>query len=109
MCVRGPAVPSVVVGSVRAMDNKMYELEVLTGSWREFRECGAGCFAKMWLHDGFLAVRGDRDYRGNGQPVMKDTVWASGRHGQYLSSTAQHYAEAQTVQLCPGLIFIVVL
>ena len=66
-----PCLPSVVMGNVRSLSNKMDELTALTQSHPEYRECSLMCFTETWLHrditdlnvsvDGFHTVRADRD------------------------------------------------
>lgn len=78
------AIPSIIMVNVRALANKMDDLEVLTRSQTEFREYSIMCFDVTRLHkhipvssvtiDGFLTVEADRDNRKSGQPVTEDAV-----------------------------------
>ncbi|KAJ8402059.1 hypothetical protein AAFF_G00372940 [Aldrovandia affinis] len=66
-----PYLPSIIMGNVRSLANKMDELTGVTQSQAEFRECSIMCFTESWLHKdipdnnvsvgGFQTVRGDRD------------------------------------------------
>ena len=61
-------VPSLIVGNVRSLGNKMEELMALTRSQREYQECSLMCFTESWLHqeipndnvsiDGYETVQG---------------------------------------------------
>ncbi|KAI4873924.1 hypothetical protein NFI96_008574 [Prochilodus magdalenae] len=65
-----PVLPSVVMGNVRSLPNKMDELTVLTPHQREYRECSVMVFTETWLTtltpdtlvslDGFHLIRADR-------------------------------------------------
>ena len=73
-----PCLPSIVMGHVQSLNNKMDELTALTRSHAVYRECSLMCFTKTWLHrditdpivsvDGFHTVRADRDDREGGSP-----------------------------------------
>ncbi|KAJ8371917.1 hypothetical protein AAFF_G00298690 [Aldrovandia affinis] len=81
-----PYLPSIIMGNVRSLANKMDELTALARSQAEFRECSIMCFTESWLHkdipdnnvsvDGFQTVRGDRDCIESvkKQPVTTKTV-----------------------------------
>ncbi|KAI4903434.1 hypothetical protein NFI96_017561, partial [Prochilodus magdalenae] len=65
-----PVLPSVVLGNVRSLPNKMDELTALTRHESEYRECSVMVFTKTWLTtltpdtlvalDGFHLIRADR-------------------------------------------------
>lgn len=65
------SLPSIVMGNVRSLGNKMDELTALVQSQKEYRECSLICFTETWLHQdvpdenttikGFHTVRVDRD------------------------------------------------
>ncbi|KAJ8385610.1 hypothetical protein AAFF_G00184720 [Aldrovandia affinis] len=45
-----PYLPSIIMGNVRSLANKMDELTALARSQAEFRECSIMCFTESWLH-----------------------------------------------------------
>ncbi|XP_017537692.1 uncharacterized protein LOC108410896 [Pygocentrus nattereri] len=65
-----PVLPSVIMGNVRSLPNKMDELAALTRHQREYRECSVMLFSESWLTaltpdtvvtlDGFQLIRADR-------------------------------------------------
>uniref|UniRef100_A0A3Q3G756 Uncharacterized protein n=1 Tax=Labrus bergylta TaxID=56723 RepID=A0A3Q3G756_9LABR len=71
-----PSVPSLIMGNVRSLPNKMEELTALTRLQREYRECSIMQFTETWLNeltpdtlvtlDGFHLVRADRSARESG-------------------------------------------
>ncbi|XP_065808278.1 deoxynucleoside triphosphate triphosphohydrolase SAMHD1 homolog isoform X1 [Labrus bergylta] len=72
-----PSVPSLIMGNVRSLPNKMEELTALTRLQREYRECSIMQFTETWLNeltpdtlvtlDGFQLVRADRSARESGK------------------------------------------
>jgi len=46
-----PYLPSIVLGNVRSLVNKMDELTSLTRSESVFQEGSVMCFTETWLHD----------------------------------------------------------
>ncbi|KAI3375978.1 hypothetical protein L3Q82_016518 [Scortum barcoo] len=44
-----PVLPSIIMGNVRSLPNKMDELAALTRHQREYRECSLLLFTEMWL------------------------------------------------------------
>lgn len=46
-----PVLPSAVMGNVRSLLNKMYELMVLTWQQRDYRECNIMVFTVKWLNN----------------------------------------------------------
>lgn len=91
-----PYVPSLIMGNVRSLDNKMDELTALVRRENIFRECSLMCFTETWLHDGipdssidingFSVVRGDRrreecsKRRGEGLAVYVNNMWCHPGH-----------------------------
>lgn len=91
-----PCLPSLIMGNVRSMANKMNELTGLARSQREFRECSLMCFTETWLNsdipdhnvsiDGFQIVRADRDCnksgkrKGGGLAVLVNNRWCNPGH-----------------------------
>ncbi|KAI3354195.1 hypothetical protein L3Q82_018733, partial [Scortum barcoo] len=65
-----PVLPSIIMGNVRSLPNKMDELAALTRHQREYRECSLLLFTETWLTaltpdtaaelDGFTLLRADR-------------------------------------------------
>lgn len=45
-----PYLPTIIMGNVRALANKMNEFSALTRSQRKYRECSITCFTETWLH-----------------------------------------------------------
>ncbi|KAI4885338.1 hypothetical protein NFI96_001847 [Prochilodus magdalenae] len=66
-----PRLPTLIMGNVRSLANKMDELTALAMSQKEYRQCSLMCFLETWLHQdipddnvsitGFQTVRADRD------------------------------------------------
>ncbi|KAI4904532.1 hypothetical protein NFI96_034261 [Prochilodus magdalenae] len=66
-----PRLPTLIMGNVRSLANKMDELAALAMSQKEYRQCSLMCFSETWLHQdipddnvsitGFQTVRADRD------------------------------------------------
>ncbi|KAK0135746.1 hypothetical protein N1851_028369 [Merluccius polli] len=66
-----PVLPSVIMGNVRSLANKVDELAALVKYDRMFRQCSLLCFTESWLNDnvpaaytemdGFTMIRHDRD------------------------------------------------
>lgn len=65
-----PFIPSIIMGNVRSMANKMYELTALARSQREYQESSITFFTEIWLRcnipdehvsiDDFQIVQADR-------------------------------------------------
>ncbi|KAI2649597.1 RNA-directed DNA polymerase from mobile element jockey [Labeo rohita] len=91
-----PFLPSIIMGNVRSLANKMDELTALSQSQREYRECSVMCFTETWLHQdipddyatvtGFHMVRADRDCvgsgkrKGGGLAVLVNNRWCNPAH-----------------------------
>ncbi|KAL0203335.1 hypothetical protein M9458_001353, partial [Cirrhinus mrigala] len=91
-----PNLPSIVMGNVRSLDNKMEELTARVSKNRELRECSLMCFTETWLHEripdsavdvaGFSSVRADRTRResgkskGGGLAVFVNERWCHPNH-----------------------------
>ncbi|KAK0131074.1 hypothetical protein N1851_034224 [Merluccius polli] len=66
-----PALPSIIMGNVRSLNNKFEELEALVRSQKVYRESSLLCFSETLLKDsvpvsitsiyGFRTIRADRD------------------------------------------------
>ncbi|KAF7664853.1 hypothetical protein LDENG_00161750 [Lucifuga dentata] len=91
-----PYLPSITMGNVRSLMNKVDELAVLTRSQKEYRECSLMCFTETWLHDhihdsnvtitGFQTVRADRSRyesgkrKGGGLALLVNNRWCHPNH-----------------------------
>ena len=83
-----PVLPSVIMGNVQSISNKMDELHACL-RFRVFRNCSMMCFTETWLHDkipdptlnGFSLTRADRDNvitgksKGGGVCVYFNNEW----------------------------------
>ncbi|KAI4904392.1 hypothetical protein NFI96_001727 [Prochilodus magdalenae] len=91
-----PRLPTLIMGNVRSLANKMDELAALAMSQKEYRQCSLMCFSETWLHQdipddnvsitGFQTVRADRDCtesgkrKGGGLAVLVNNRWCSPGH-----------------------------
>ncbi|KAI5100952.1 hypothetical protein C0J45_9938 [Silurus meridionalis] len=90
-----PTLPSIVMGNVRSLPNKMDELAALTRHQREFRECSIMLFTESWLTkltpdttvalDVFDLLRADRTMesgrrKGGGLAVFVNNRWCKTGH-----------------------------
>ncbi|KAI5095921.1 hypothetical protein C0J45_14351 [Silurus meridionalis] len=90
-----PTLPSIVMGNVRSLPNKMDELAALTRHQREFQECSIMLFTESWLTkltpdttvalDGFDLLRADRTMesgkrKGGGLAVFVNNRWCKSGH-----------------------------
>nr|XP_054598774.1 uncharacterized protein LOC129163848 [Nothobranchius furzeri] len=91
-----PSLPSIVMGNVRSLANKMDELQALSRTQPEYQQCSVMCFTETWLQDhipdsnvslpGFLTVRADRDLKrgrkrkGGGVAVLVNNRWCHPGH-----------------------------
>ncbi|KAK7880206.1 hypothetical protein WMY93_033125 [Mugilogobius chulae] len=91
-----PYIPSVVMGNVRSLANKMDELTALTKTEPAFREASVMCFTETWLQEyipdtsvnlaGFQVVRADRTStasgksKGGGVALYVNTKWCHPGH-----------------------------
>lgn len=90
-----PAIPSILMGNVNSLPNKMDELLALNNQ-RSYRECSLYIFTETWLTDvvpdanvdlpGFTTVRADRDTnacgksRGGGVIIYVNKRWCCPGH-----------------------------
>ncbi len=90
------SLPSLMMGNVRSLTNKMEELTGLVRSQTEYRECSVMCFMGTWLHqdildhnvsvEGFLMVQADRDCnesgkrKGEGLAILVNNRWCNPCH-----------------------------
>ncbi|TWW80173.1 hypothetical protein D4764_10G0012030 [Takifugu flavidus] len=87
--------PSIIMGNVRSLPNKMDELAALTRHQREYRECSLLLFTETWLTaltpdtaaqlDGFNLLRADRSResgkrKGGGLAVFVNDRWCNSWH-----------------------------
>ena len=91
-----PCLPSLIMGNVRSLGNKMDELTSLTRSYQEYRDCSLMIFSESWLHmdvpdhnvstEGFHTVRADRactksgKRKGGGIAVYVNNRWCNPGH-----------------------------
>lgn len=90
-----PVLPSVIMGNVRSLPNKMDELAALTRHERDFREASLMLFTESWLTaltpdavvelDGFQIIRADRTLesgkrKGGGLAVFVNDRWCNPGH-----------------------------
>ncbi|KAI3371035.1 hypothetical protein L3Q82_023514, partial [Scortum barcoo] len=90
-----PPPPSIIMGNVRSLPNKMDELAALTRHQREYRECSLLLFTETWLTaltpdsaaelDGFTLLRADRSKesgkrKGGGLAVFVNDRWCNPGH-----------------------------
>ncbi|XP_029922299.1 NLR family CARD domain-containing protein 3-like [Myripristis murdjan] len=90
-----PVLPSIIMGNVRSLPNKMDELAALTRHQRDYRECSIMMFTETWLTeltpdtaadlDGFKLVRADRTResgkrKGGGLAVFVNDRWCNSGH-----------------------------
>lgn len=91
-----PFLPSIIMGNVRSLGNKLDELSALTRLHREFRECSIMCFTETWLNesipdslvalDGFHLLRADRNTtetgkkKGGGLAMFVNKRWCNPGH-----------------------------
>lgn len=88
--------PSIIMGNVRSLSNKMDELAALTRLQHEYRVCSLMCFTETWLNvatpdsvvalQGFKLVRADRSFgesgkkKGGGLAVFINEKWCNPAH-----------------------------
>ncbi|XP_076607962.1 uncharacterized protein LOC143333672 isoform X1 [Chaetodon auriga] len=90
-----PTLPSVIMGNVRSLPNKLDELAALTWHYQEFRRCGMLLFTETRLGtqhtdatvalEGFSLIWADRTERsgkrkGGGLAVFVNDRWCNSRH-----------------------------
>ncbi|TWW62365.1 Polyhomeotic-like protein 2 [Takifugu flavidus] len=90
-----PILPSIIMGNVRSLPNKMDELAALTRHQREYRECSLLLFMETWLTalipdtaaqlEGFTLLRADRSResgkrKGAGLAVFVNDRWCNPGH-----------------------------
>ncbi|TWW54569.1 RNA-directed DNA polymerase from mobile element jockey [Takifugu flavidus] len=90
-----PVLPSIIMGNVRSLPNKMDELAALTRHQREYRESSLLLFTETWLTaltpdtaaqlEGFTLLRADRSResgkrKGGGPAVFVNDRWCNPGH-----------------------------
>ncbi|TWW65035.1 hypothetical protein D4764_22G0006820 [Takifugu flavidus] len=90
-----PVLPSIIMGNVRSLPNKMDELAALTRHQREYRESSLLLFTETWLTaltpdtaaqlEGFTLLRADRSResgkrKGGGLAVFVNDRWCNPGH-----------------------------
>lgn len=112
-----PPVPSIIMGNVNSLPNKIDELAALTRNVKTFRECSLLCFTETWLTASipdanvelpdFSAVRADRDTRacgkrkGGGLTLYVNKRWCNPGHVNIKISTCCRDIELLVVSLRP--------
>ncbi|XP_065817350.1 uncharacterized protein [Labrus bergylta] len=112
-----PSVPSLIMGNVRSLPNKMEELTALTRLQREYRECSIMQFTETWLNeltpdtlvtlDGFHLVRADRSAResgkkkGGGIAMYVNERWCNSGHITVKEQRCTKDAELLAVSIRP--------
>uniref|UniRef100_A0AAQ5Z3V2 CLN6 transmembrane ER protein a n=1 Tax=Amphiprion ocellaris TaxID=80972 RepID=A0AAQ5Z3V2_AMPOC len=112
-----PSVPSVIMGNVRSLPNKMEELTVLTRLQWEYRESSLMMFTESWLNeltpdslltlDGFHLVRADRNAResgkrkGGGLAMYVNERWCNAGHISVKEQLCTKDVELLAVSLRP--------
>ena len=112
-----PFLPTVMMGNVRSLANKTDELEMLTRSQREYRQCSLMCFTETWLHEnipdcsvsvhGFKTLRADRSQqlsgklRGGGIAVLVNQRWCHPGHVTIKEKICTRDIELLAVSLRP--------
>lgn len=79
-----PVLPSIVMGNIRSLTNKMDELAALTRHQREFRESSIMLFTETWLTE-LTLLRADRTKesgkrKGGGLAVFVNDRWCNPGH-----------------------------
>ena len=91
-----PAVPTVIMGNVNSLTNKVDELSSLVRNIKLYKECSLMCFSETWLNGnipdenvalpGFTVIRSDRNARtcgkkkGGGLAVYINARWCNPGH-----------------------------
>ena len=112
-----PAVPSIIMGNVRSLPNKMEELSALTRLQWEYRECSLMMFTESWLNgltpdphvtlDGFHLVRADRSdgesgkKKGGGLMMYVNERWCNAGHISVKEQRCTKDIELLAVSLRP--------
>ncbi|XP_054866081.1 uncharacterized protein LOC129348770 [Amphiprion ocellaris] len=112
-----PSVPSVIMGNVRSLPNKMEELTALTRLQWEYRESSLMMFTESWLNeltpdslltlDGFHLVRADRNAResgkrkGGGLAMYVNERWCNAGHISVKEQLCTKDVELLAVSLRP--------
>ncbi|XP_054872156.1 uncharacterized protein LOC111569300 [Amphiprion ocellaris] len=112
-----PSVPSVIMGNVRSLPNKMEELTALTRLQWEYRESSLMMFMESWLNeltpdslltlDGFHLVRADRNAResgkrkGGGLAMYVNERWCNAGHISVKEQLCTKDVELLVVSLRP--------
>ena len=112
-----PCLPSVIMGNVRSLPNKMEELTALTRLRREYRECSLICFTETWLSelspdshvtlDGFQLIRADRNAtesskkKGGGIAVFVNERWCNPGHISVKEQLCTRDLELLAVSMWP--------
>ncbi|XP_035812432.2 uncharacterized protein LOC118471519 [Amphiprion ocellaris] len=112
-----PPIPSVVMGNVNALTNKMDELTALIGSQRSYTEASLLIFTETWLTSyvpdatvdlpGFSVVRADRDpdasgkSKGGGLILYANQRWCHPNHLTVKTALCSRDLELLAVSIRP--------
>ena len=112
-----PALPTVIMGNVRSLNNKTEELESLVRSQNVYRDSCLLCFTETWLKDcipeqhtnftGFLTIRSDRDSKacgkrsGGGIALLVNNRWCNPKHATIKERICNKDIELLAVSLRP--------
>lgn len=112
-----PMVPSMIMGNVNSLLNKIDELAALTENIKTFKKCSLLWFTEMWLTASipdadvelpdFSTVRVDRDTRaygkrkGGGLALYVNKRWCNPGYVNIKISTCCRDIELLAVSLCP--------
>lgn len=112
-----PAVPSITMGNVRCLTNKLDELETLIRNQKEYRESSLVCLTETWLTDntsdslisfaGFRTIRADRDTRASGKQkgggliLLVNNNWCNPNHATIKERICNEDIELLAVSLRP--------
>ncbi|KAI3359146.1 hypothetical protein L3Q82_002679 [Scortum barcoo] len=112
-----PPVPSMIMGNVNSLPNKIDELAALTKNLKTFRECSLLCLTETWLTASipdanvelpdFSTVRADRDTKacgkrkGGGLALYVNKRWCNPGHVNIKISTCCRDIELLAVSLRP--------
>ena len=113
-----PVLPTVIMGNVRSISNKIDELNACVMHQRVFQQCSLMCFSETWLNsdkdpdtkvevDGFYCVRMDRDFlttgkmKGGGVCLYINPQWCHPNHMTVKERVCLPDAELLVVSLRP--------
>lgn len=108
-----PALPSIIVGNVRSLNNKFEVLESFVRSQKVYQDCCLLCFSETWLKDsvpdsitniyGFRTIRADRDTTTTSKQKGRfiNNNWCNPRHATIKEQICNKDIELLAVSLRP--------